>query len=128
MLGDHRRDVRRLAPVEREQGGQRHEHRQPDAGGAVVVDAEAGPVTGRREARVADGPPSALADVAGGLEIDERDGVIGPDHDVRAVRVGPKYWKVVRPGGSRQARQTAAHDRRAHSGHSRGRPVTYAPA
>jgi hypothetical protein len=87
VLRDHHRELRRLAPVERKQGGQRHEHRQPDAGRAVVVDAEAAPVTGGHEARIADGPPPALADVAGGLEIDERDGVIGPDHDVEHVQI-----------------------------------------
>src|SRR5260370_34892705 len=44
MLGDHRRQGRRLDPVERDQGGQGHEQRQPEPGGPVVVAAVAGPV------------------------------------------------------------------------------------
>ncbi len=105
MFCDYRRDLRRLAPVEREQGGQRHEHRQPDAGRAVVVDAEAGPVTGRRESRIADCPPPALAEVAGGLEIDERHGVIGPDHDVEHVQVVEDHAVFVhRVGGTLDSR------------------------
>src|SRR5260370_19407798 len=95
----YRRQVRRLDPVEREQGGQGHEHRQPEAGGAVIVDAVADPVTGRRETRIADGPPPALADVAGGLEIDERDGVIGSDHDVEHVQVVEDHAVFEHHGG-----------------------------
>ena len=46
-------------PVQREQGGQRQEHRQPQAGEAVRVDAGPGPVTGRGEPGIADGAAAA---------------------------------------------------------------------
>src|SRR5690349_4235682 len=54
MLRYHRRDLRRLAAVQREKGRQRHEHRQPDTGRAIGVDGESGPVPRCHESRITD--------------------------------------------------------------------------
>jgi len=62
QLRDDGGDVRRLAPVER-------------------------PVARRHELWISDGHPPSLAQVAGGLEIDEHHAVVWPDHDVEHVQV-----------------------------------------
>ena len=87
MFRDHRSDLLGLTPVECEQRGQRQEHGQLDAGQAVAVNIESGPVPGRHETRVTERRPPALPDMRGRLEIDQRDAVIRADHDVEHVQV-----------------------------------------
>lgn len=86
-FGDHLGQVRGLRPVELEQRRQRGEQRESQAGETVPVDGRA-PAVGRgQEAGVGEDLASFVGRRRGRLEVDQRDRVVRPHHDVEHVQV-----------------------------------------
>lgn len=78
---------RHLARVESQQRGHGTEHGQPQACQPVCVDGDPLPGPGRNEADRAEGGGEVVPDGEGGLEVDQADAVVGPDHDVAGLQI-----------------------------------------